>query len=159
MLDKVETGEYFGPTLDEPVTNSYSLSFDGTATSLIVNDVTENISADLFIKTLAITDVSSKFQVTGGEIHVGDQTYDVAFGKARTSSVGSSGLKDSMILIGQIMDLECNTNSIKISLNFDNDFESIKELEEVDFKLIESKNKIVDSWDLSGSGKITSLER
>ena len=159
LLDKVETGEYFGPTLDEPVTNSYSLSFDGTATSLIVNDVTENISADLFIKTLAITDVSSKFQVTGGEIHVGDQTYDVAFGKARTSSVGSSGLKDSMILIGQIMDLEGNTNSIKISLNFDNDFESIKELEEVDFKLIESKNKIVDSWDLSGSGKITSLER
>ena len=56
------------------------------------------------------------------------------------------------------MDFEGNTDSIKISLDFDNDFENIEELEEVNFTLVESKNKIVDSWDLAGSGKITSLE-
>jgi len=136
LLDKVETGEYFGPTDDVSVNKSYSLVLEGTASSDTIDKV-ESFSADLFIETLSEGISSSKFQITGGELHVGDSIYDVAFGKARTLSSGSDGLKHNMILIGQVMDNNGDTSAIKLAFTFEGNFETIEELADMSFKIVD----------------------
>jgi len=120
LLNKIETGEYFGtvPEID-PVLHTYSISIDGTASSLFDESVTTDVSGEIFIENLVTTSDVSKFKVTGGEIFVGDNIYDVVFGKARISSSGPSGEKDSMVLILQAIDSEGNGNTIRLSLDFE----------------------------------------
>jgi len=57
------------------------------------------------------------FYDTGDEILVGDTFYDFVIGKARLSSSGASGEKDSMIILGQVMDDQGNVNTIRLSLD------------------------------------------
>ena len=52
----------------------------------------------MFLESLVTNDNTSKFRVIGGQILVGNTTHDIVFGKARSSSSGPSGEKDSMVL-------------------------------------------------------------
>jgi len=157
MLEKVETGEYFGniPQVDT-VTNSYSISFDGIASSLFDESVTSDISGEIFIENLVTTSKESKFEVTGGEIFVGDNIYDVIFGKARISSSGSSGEKDSMVLIFEAMDSEGNGNTIRLSIDFESALEGDFGTEPIELEIIKN-SKISGQWSLSASGQLSLL--
>jgi len=157
LLNKVETGEYFGtvPKID-PVSHSYSISIDGTASSLFDESVTSDVSGEIFIENLVTTSKVSKFKVTGGEIFVGDNIYDVIFGKARISSSGPSGEKDSMVLILQTMDAEGNTNTIRLGIDFDSALEGDFGTEPIELEIIKN-SKISGQWSLSASGQLSLL--
>jgi len=158
LLNKVETGEYFGnvPKID-PVLHSYSISIDGTASSLFDESVTTDVSGEIFIENLVTTSKVSKFKVTGGEIFVGDNIYDVVFGKARISSSGPSGEKDSMVLILQAMDTEGNTNTIRLGLNFGSALEGDFGTEPIELETV-SNSKISGQWSLNVSGELFLLQ-
>jgi len=158
LLEKVETGEYFGtvPKID-PVLHSYSISIDGIASSLFDESVTSDVSGEIFIENLVTTSKVSKFKVTGGEIFVGDNIYDVIFGKARISSSGSSGEKDSMVLILQAMDTEGNTNTIRLGLDFGSALEGDFGTEPIELEIIKN-SKISGQWSLSASGQLSLLQ-
>lgn len=158
LLNKVETGEYFGnvPKID-PVLHSYSISIDGTASSLFDESVTSDVSGEIFIENLVTTSKVSKFKVTGGEIFVGDNIYDVVFGKARISSSGPSGEKDSMVLILQAMDTEGNTNTIRLGLNFGSALEGDFGTEPIELETV-SNSKISGQWSLNVSGELSLLQ-
>jgi len=155
LLDKVESGEYYG-TLSQldTVTKSYSISFDGTATSVNDESVTSGLSGEIFIENLMTRSDNSKFRVTGGEITVGDNTYDAAFGKVRVSSLGVSDEKDSMVVIIQTFDSEENDNTIKLTLLFDSAIEADLGTEPINFE-IKPNSKISKQWYLSGSGTLS----
>ncbi|KAG2479188.1 MAG: hypothetical protein NPMRTH1_80004 [Nitrosopumilales archaeon] len=157
LLNKVETGEYFGtvPKID-PVSHSYSISIDGIASSLFDESVTSDVSGEIFIENLVTTSKVSKFKVTGGEIFVGDNIYDVIFGKARISSSGPSGEKDSMVLILQAMDTEGNTNTIRLGIDFDSALEGDFGTEPIELEIIKN-SKISGQWSLSASGQLSLL--
>ena len=157
LLNKVETGEYFGnvPKID-PVLHSYSISIDGTASSLFDESVTTDVSGEIFIENLVTTSKVSKFKVTGGEIFVGDNIYDVVFGKARISSSGPSGEKDSMVLILQAIDSEGNTNTIRLGLNFGSALEGDFGTEPIELETV-SNSKISGQWSLNVSGELSLL--
>ena len=158
LLEKVETGEYFGhvPKID-PVLNSYSISIDGIASSLFDESVTSNVSGEIFIENLITASTVSKFKVTGGEIFVGDNIYDVVFGKARISSTGPSGEKDSMVLILQTIDSEGNENTIRLTLHFDSALEGDFGTEPIELEIIKN-SKISGQWSLSASGQLSLLQ-
>jgi len=158
LLNKVETGEYFGnvPKID-PVLHSYSISIDGTASSLFDESVTTDVSGEIFIENLVTTSKVSKFKVTGGEIFVGDNIYDVVFGKARIPSSGPSGEKDSMVLILQAMDTEGNTNTIRLGLNFSSALEGDFGAEPIELETV-SNSKISGQWSLNVSGELSLLQ-
>jgi len=158
LLKKVETGEYFGniPKID-PVLNSYSISIDGMASSLFDESVTTAVSGEIFIENLVTTSKVSKFKVTGGEIFVGDNIYDVVFGKARISSTGPSGEKDSMVLILQAIDSVGNGNTIRLSLDFDSALEGDFGTEPIELEIIKN-SKISGQWSLSASGQLSLLQ-
>ncbi|MCH7968399.1 MAG: hypothetical protein IH841_04035 [Thaumarchaeota archaeon] len=158
LLKKVETGEYFGniPKID-PVFNSYSISIDGMASSLFDESVTTAVSGEIFIENLVTTSKVSKFKVTGGEIFVGDNIYDVVFGKARISSTGPSGEKDSMVLILQAIDSVGNGNTIRLSIDFDSALEGDFGTEPIELEIIKN-SKISGQWSLSASGQLSLLQ-
>ena len=157
LLEKFETGEYFGPVPEpDPVPTSYSISFAGTATSLDDDSVVTDVDGEIFLETLMTRTYTSKLRITGGEILVGDTFYDFVIGKARVSSAGPSGEKDSMIILGQVMDDEGNVNTIKVILDAQSPLTGNFGLEPVEFE-ITSKSKIAKQWNLSATGQLSLL--
>ncbi len=156
LLSKVESGEYFGNISGgDPVVKSFGISFEGTATSLDDDSDVENSSGEIFIETLVTRDDTSKFRVTGGEIELGGTEYDLIFGKARISSTGTSGEKDSMVLLAHIVDDNGNDTTVKLILDFEIPLEGDFGLESIDFQIKSPQSKISDDWSLSGSGQLT----
>jgi len=155
MLNKVESGEYYGTlTQLDAVKQQHSISFDGTATSIYDESVTTELEGEIFIENLMTGSNTSKFKVTGGEIIIGDNIYDAAFGKVRVSSLGVSGEKDSMVIIIQTFDSEDNDNTIKFTLLFDSAIEADLGTEPINFE-IKPNSKISEQWFLSGSGTLS----
>ncbi len=155
LLDKVESGEYYGTLSNvDTVKESHSISFDGTATSIHDESITSGLSGEIFIENLMTGSDTSKFRVTGGEIIVGDNIYDAAFGKVRVSSLGITGEKDSMVVIIQTFDSEDNDNTIKLTLLFDSAIEADLGTEPISFE-IKPNSKISEQWFLSGSGTLS----
>ena len=155
LLDKVESGEYYGTlTQLDTVTQSHSISFDGTATSIYDESVTTGLEGEIFIENLMTGSNTSKFKVTGGDIIVGTNIYDAAFGKVRVSSLGVSGEKDSMVIIIQTFDSEDNDNTIKFTLLFDSAIKADLGTEPISFE-IKPNSKISKQWFLSGSGTLS----
>jgi len=156
LLEKLESGEYYGHNLEiDPVTRSFGMSFEGSATSQ--KDSNEsNVVGEIFFESLVTRDNSSKFRVTGGEISIGDETYDLFFGKARTSSSGPSGEKDSMVLIAHLFDDEGNEDTMKLIIDFHESLEGNFGLEPIEFD-VKSQSAISNNWTISASGQMTAL--
>ncbi|MEK6930123.1 MAG: hypothetical protein AABZ42_05585, partial [Thermoproteota archaeon] len=152
LLDKFETGEYFGTiTNPDTIPDSYNISFDGLATSLD-DDLVTDVDGDIYLESITTGADSFKLRVTGGEILIGDTFYDFVFGKARLSSSDDG---TSMIILGQVMDDQGNINTIRLTLNtvtvLTDDFGS----ESVQFEIDPSNSKIAKQWTLDASGDIT----
>ena len=153
LLDKFETGEYFGTiTNPDTVPDSYNISFDGLATSLD-DDLVTDVDGDIYLESITTGADSFKLRVTGGEILIGDTFYDFVFGKARLSSSDDG---TSMIILGQVMDDQGNVNTIRLTLDattaLTGDFGS----ESVSFE-IDPSSKIAKQWTLDASGEFSLL--
>ncbi len=158
LLLKLESGEYFGNISGgDPVTKSFGMSFDGTATSKADESTTENVSGEIFIETLVTRDNASKFRVTGGEITLDNTEYELIFGKARISSTGTSGEKDSMVLLAHVVDETGNDTTVKLLIDFEIPLEGDYGLEPIDFQIKSPQSTFSGEWTLSGSGQITAL--
>jgi hypothetical protein len=158
LLERVESGEYFGRTIGENrVTNTYSISFDGTASSLFDESVTADVSGEIFLENLPTGSQITKFRVTGGEIVVGENIYDLAFGKARASSSGTSGEKDSMVLIGEVIDFEGNQNTLRITLDLAESLEGKFGSTPIDFEIL-PQSKISRQWSINAQGQLSLVE-
>ena len=156
LLEQLQSGEYFGNIENaDDVSKSFSISFDGSAVSM--QDESKTIlSGEIFLETQVTNQNISKLRVTGGEIIVGDTYYDIMFGKARISSSGTSGVKDSMVLIGEVMDQEGNISTIRLSVDspvpLDVDFGQ----EPLDVQ-ISTPSKIAKQWSLEATGQMELL--
>ncbi len=153
LLNKFETGAYFGTiTNADTAPDSYSVSFDGSATSLDDNSLVTDVNGDIYMESMTTGTDSFKLRVTGGEILVGDTFYDFVFGKARLSSSDDG---TSMIILGQVMDDQGNVHTLRLTLNattaLTGDFGS----EPVQFEIDPSNSKIAKQWTLDASGDIT----
>jgi hypothetical protein len=155
LLEKYESGEYYGniSTVDT-VTNSYVISFEGIASSIYDESETTDMSGELFMENQVTTSDTSKFKITSGEVIVGTDIYDVAFGKARGSSSGPSGEDNSMVVILQTIDSEENDNTIKIILGFDSPLEGEFGNPAEEFEILDG-SKISGQWILDGNGQLS----
>jgi hypothetical protein len=83
------------------------------------------------------------------------EVYDVVFGKARLSSSGPGGDKDSMIVIAQTSD-GVDIRTLKLSIDLSEAFDS--ETESADIEILSSRSKIASLWFLSGTGSLALTE-
>ncbi len=155
LLEKYESGEYYGNiSTADAVTNSYGISFEGMALSIYDESVTTEMSGELFMENQVTKSNTSKFKIISGEVFVGGEFYDVAFGKARLSSSGPSGEEDSLVIVLQTIDSEENDNTIKITLGFDSPLEGEFGSPAEDFEILDN-SKVSGQWILDGSGKLS----
>ena len=152
LLDKYESGKYFGNLKNkDSVTNSFTLSFDGTALEINDSSNVSTVNGKLFLENQVTGKHIKKFRVTGGEIFVGDSdVYDVVFGKARLIS-GSGGDKNSMIVIGQVSN-GVDVRTLKLNINLSESFDD--NIESVDIEILSPRSKIASEWFLSGTGNL-----
>jgi len=156
LLLKLESGNYYGNTSNvDSIIRSFGISFDGSLTSK-TDSTQSDISGDVFLESLVTRDNSDKFRVIGGKISIGDTTHDIIFGKARTSSSGPSGEKDSMVLIAQLIDDEGNDHTIKLILDFEKSLEGNFGLDPLNFE-IKPQSAVSNDWSISATGQLTIL--
>ena len=156
LLDKHQSGKFFG-NLKNPdaVTKSFILSFDGIALEIDDFSNVSTFNGEFFLENLA-SENTKKFRITGGELFIGEtEVYDVVFGKARLSSSGPGGDKDSMIVIAQTSD-GVDIRTLRLSIDLSEAFDS--ETESVDIEILSPQSKIASLWFLSGIGSLTLTE-
>ena len=161
LLEKYESGEYFGtvPEVDSEI-KSYTIIFDGSATSLDDESIVDAEGQIFLENLLTIDDNISKFRVTGGEISIDNTFYDIVFGKARVSSSGSSGEKDIVVLLGQVIDFadeDDDSSTLKLVINSETSLEGDFGLDPISIEIL-PQSKIAGQWYLSGSGQLSLLE-
>jgi len=155
LLDKFETGEYFGTvTSADTMPDSYGISFNGLATSLDDDSIVSDVDGDIYLESITTGTDSFKLRITGGEILIGDTFYDFVFGKARLSS--SDG-NTSMIILGQVMDDQGNINTIRLTLDTATALTGEFGTAPVSFDIDSSRSKIAKQWGLDASGDFALL--
>jgi len=154
LIEKYQSGEYFGNiSTTDAVTNSYTISFEGTATSIYDESITTEMSGNLFLENQVTKTDTTKFNIVSGEIIVGNNVYDIVFGKARSSSSGESGDENSLVIVAQTVDSQENDNTVKITLGFGSLEGNIGDSDE-EFTILEN-SKISQQWILGGTGNLT----
>ncbi len=153
LIEKLQNGEYYGDisNLDTQI-KSYAVTFEGTATSMDGLS-TQPVTGELFIENLVTNDYFAKFKVTGGEIQVGQTTYDLAFGKVRVTS--NDAIKNSMVLIGQVIDDQGNGSTIRMNIDSAQPLEEDFGQEPIDLQINSPQSKIAGQWLLEGNGKLS----
>ena len=157
LIDKFQSGKYFGENKNtDKEIKSFTLSFEGTAVEIGDKSTTESLSGEIYLENLLTGSHSKKFRVTGGSISIAEGTdnaevFDVIFGKARLSSSGQGGEKDSMILIAQTSN-GVDIRTLKLSINLSEEFDS--ETESVDIEILSPRSKIASEWFLGGLGSM-----
>ncbi len=155
LLEKYESGEYYGNiSAADDVTNSYVISFEGMVTSVYDTSVETEMSGELFMENQVTTSNTSKFKILSGNITVGEDIYDVAFGKARLSSSGPEGENNSLVIVLQTIDSEENDNTIKITLGFTSPLEGEFGSPTEEFEILDN-SKVSGQWILEGSGQLS----
>ena len=157
LLDKHQSGKFFG-NLKNPdvVIKSFTLSFEGIALEINNSSNVSTFNGEFFLDNLVTENISKKFRITGGELFIGEtEVYDVVFGKARLSSSGQGGDKDSMIVIAQTYD-GVDIRTLRLSIDLSEAFDS--ETESVDIEILSPQSKIAGLWFLSGIGSLTLTE-
>ncbi len=111
------------------------------------------VTGELFVENLVTENYFAKLKVTGGEIHVGQTTYDLAFGKVRITS--NDAVKNSMVLIGQVIDDQGNGNTIRMNIDSAQPLEGDFGQEPIDLQINSPQSKIAGQWILEGNGKLS----
>jgi len=157
LLEKYEDGEYFGNVKNmDVITKSFTVSFNGTASQ--INDSSNEVSFDgeLFLENIVTGNHIKKFRVVGGEIFVGDsEVYDIMFGKARITSSGPEGEKNSMVIVAQASN-GINVNTLKLNINLSESFDDTSE--SIDIEILSLQSKIASQWFLGGTGNLEITE-
>ncbi|HSG83797.1 MAG TPA: DUF5666 domain-containing protein [Nitrosopumilus sp.] len=153
LLEKYESGEYFGNLKNrDTITKSFTLSFDGEASEISNSSNIQTLNGQLFLENQVTGDKAKKFRVTGGEISIGEEEiYDVIFGKARLSSSGPGGDKDSMVVIAQVSNTG-EVRTLKLGIHLSDEFNSDTETAEIE--ILSPQSKIASQWFLNGIGDL-----
>ena len=157
ILDKIDKGDYLGEKIGSLNTlEIYELVFD-LVDATAINDKTQKSSLSGFMSFTTFDKGKSnlKLELQECRITVDDIPYNCGFGKARTTSSGNSGPKDSLVIIAFLEDdvIQEVHSTLKIFLNADTSISDIDGSSQV--SIIGPQSKISGMWFLDGTGTLT----
>ena len=157
ILDKINDGDYLGKKLGSSNSiDTYELAFDSVTTTGI-HDKTQTSTMEGFMifNTFDKGKSNLKLELQECKIIVDDVPFNCGFGKARTTSSGDSGSKDSLVIIAFLEDdvLEEVHSTLKISLNADSPIRDIEGSSPV--SILSPQSKISGMWLIDGMGTLT----
>jgi myosin heavy subunit len=129
ILDKINNGDYLGEKISTSNSfETYELTFDSVNITGI-HDKTQlsTLEGFMIFNTFDKGKSNLKLELEECNIIVDDIPFNCGFGKARTTSSGDSGSKDSLVVIAFLEDdvLEEVHSTLKISLNADSPISEI----------------------------------
>ncbi len=167
LLEKVESGEYYkGFIKEDAQLRAFVLTFTNDLEDDLVYFEGEAIgqsseiskfSGSITLITSSSTDIrgTTKFIVEKCDLSNGNISYYCEYGKARTTSSGLGGEKDSLVIIATLgSDDQEKRTGLKLSISTD---EYIRALEEGSFQVTvhSPQSKITHEWFLGGEGTMT----
>ncbi|MCV0401264.1 MAG: hypothetical protein K5777_04730 [Nitrosopumilus sp.] len=157
ILEKITNGEYLGDKLSSSsVIETYELTFDSvTATGIHDKTQSSTLEGFMIFKTFDKGKSNLKLELQECTIVVDDVPFNCGFGKARTTSSGDSGSKDSLVILAFLEDdiLEEVHSTLKISLNSDSPIREIDGSSQV--SILTPQSKISGMWFLDGTGTLS----
>ncbi len=157
ILDKINEGNYLGKRIgSSKISETYELVFDSVdATAISDKTQTSSLSGFMSFTTFDKGKSNLKLELQECHITVDDIPYSCGFGKARTTSTGDSGAKDSLVIIAFLEDdiLEEVHSTLKIFLIADIPISDIDGSSQV--SILGPQSKISHMWFLDGTGTLT----
>ncbi|QLH03440.1 hypothetical protein C5F47_07715 [Nitrosopumilus cobalaminigenes] len=157
ILDKISDGNYLGDKIGTSSSlETYELVFD-SVTARGIHDKTQSSTLEGFMifNTFDKGKSNLKLELKECRIVVDDVPFNCGFGKARTTSSGDSGSKDSLVILAFLEDdvLEEVHSTLKISLNADSPIREIDGSSQV--SILDPQSKISGMWFLDGTGTLS----
>jgi hypothetical protein len=157
ILEKINDGNYLGEKFGSSNTiDLYELAF-GSVNATKINDKTQTSYLDgtMSFKTFDQGKSNLKLELEQCDIAVDGIPFSCGFGKARTTSSGDSGSKDSLVILAFLEDdiLEEVHSTLKISLNANTPIRDIEDSSQV--SILAPQSKISGMWFLDGTGTLT----
>jgi hypothetical protein len=157
ILEKINNGDYLGDKLGSSnVVETYELEFDSiNLTGIHDKNQLSTLNGSMIFSTFDKGKSNLKLELNECRITVDGVPFNCGFGKARTTSSGDSGSKDSLVIIAFLEDdvLEELHTTLKISLNADSPIREIDSSSKV--SILAPQSKISGMWFLDGSGTLT----
>ena len=157
ILDKIRDGNYMGDKIGLSTTfESYNLVFDSVVATGIHNKTqTSTLEGFMSFNTFDKSNSNLKLELQECQISIDGIPYNCGFGKARTTSSGDSGTKDSLVILAFLEDdvIEEVHSTLKISLSSDNDIGEIDDSSQV--SILGPQSKVSGMWFLEGTGTLT----
>jgi len=162
LLEKVESGEYYKDFIEvDAQLRTFVISFDVDmpleGEPIGKSSEISEFSGSITLKTSSSTDTrgTTKFIVEDCELSNGDITYSCEYGKARTTSSGQGGEKDSLIIIATLgSDDQEKRTGLKLSISTGEDIRALEE-GSFDVTVLSPQSKITHEWFLGGPGEMT----
>ncbi len=156
VLDKIDDGNYLGKKIGSSTTiETYELVFDSvTATGIGDKTTTSSLTGFMNFKTFDKGKSNLKLELQECQITVDNVPYNCGFGKARTTSSGDSGSKDSLVILAFLEDdvLEEVHSTLKIFVDAGS---PIRDIESSQVSILGPQSKISHMWFLDGTGTLT----
>jgi hypothetical protein len=157
ILDKIDNGDYLGDKISSSNSfETYELTFDSVNITGI-NDKTQlsTLEGFMIFNIFDKSESNLKLELEECSITVDGMPFNCGFGKARTTSSGDSGLKDSLVVLAFLEDdvLEEVHSTLKISLNADSPISEITDSTRV--SILSPQSKISGMWFLDGTATLT----
>ena len=157
ILDKINNGDYLGDKISSSNSfETYELTFDSVDITGIHNKTQlSTLEGFMIFNTFDKGKSNLKLELEECSITVDGIPFNCGFGKARTTSSGDSGSKDSLVVIAFLEDdvLAEVYSTLKISLNADSPISEITDSTQV--SILNPQSKISGMWFLDGTGTLT----
>ncbi|HSB50023.1 MAG TPA: hypothetical protein VLC72_01655 [Nitrosopumilaceae archaeon] len=159
LLEKINSGAYDDELIDEDKTlRKFVFEFDSiTPEPIGKQQETTPFSGNVTLITSSSTDTrgTAKFKVDGCNIENVEFSYKCEFGKARTTSSGSGGAKDGIVIIATLSHGEEFTAGLKLFLTSEESFNSLEIGDKIEKITMHSpQSKITHQWFLGGEGSL-----
>jgi len=161
ILDKINNGDYLGEKISSSNSfETYKLTFDSVNITGI-HDKTQVSTLEGFMIFNTFDKGKSNLKLELEEcsiITVGGIPFNCGFGKARTTSSGDSGSKDSLVVLAFLEDDMYGEvhSTLKILLNADSPISEITDSTQV--SILNPQSKISGMWILDGTGMLTKTD-
>ena len=157
ILDKVNNGNYLGDKISSSNSfETYKLNFDSViATGIHDKTKLSTLEGFMIFNTFDKSNSNLKLELQECNIVVDSVPFNCGFGKARTTSSGDYGSKDSLVVLAFLEDdiLEEVYSTLKISLNANSPISQI--IDSTQVSILDPQSKISGMWFLNGTGTLT----
>jgi len=152
ILLKAKANGYLNTnTSSDASVKSYSLNLDGTAQSQ--SKASSYMEGALYLETMTERSNISKYRVSGGQVIIDGESYDVLFGKARATSTNNTSAESTMILLAEVMKPNGEVTTMKLLLKNDSSINS--EAETSSWAVMNPESKLAGSWKMDAQATMS----